>query len=328
MFRFILLTQLFVSAAVFSKTYTHTIWEIPYPDIETCQKEAIAVADRIHKEAGVETKNPRCEREESIPVVTLSVDYESAEPLNFFSTTPTVKVFFEGFYPSEKSCLEAKPAQEAIFETETGRKPIISYCYAISSTFKNHYDLKIEAVGTPKRYPFVQNFLTETSYVVANPEALYPKAAEFFAKRMARLIYLTFTQNLSARQVNFFYYAEKDLQLKQEVFTELPDVATCESELKAMEAKFSTLPIAAPLAYCVSRTNPSYPHAHLFLYTEEGLMKRVSSFEAFPSYAACAAQKEAVMKKYQGVYGDKLAVGVCQMNLIESRYHVAMLVTK
>lgn len=309
-----------------AKTFTYFLGDTPYKDISVCMKEAEVLAKKITQQTQVATFNARCDWNEYSPTLSLAIDYTADQPLSFTSTSPdSVKGERRGFYASLETCEADRAAQETLFKSETALSILTSFCYIDRLSQSYPYNIRIEAVGSSKRQPYYLSLFSDSGIHSPKPQVVAAYARSYFAARGANLVHLAFRTAMPVNQIVFFYYADREWALSQEVLYHFPGLEACESELKFITAKLEQAEIHLPVAYCGSPFSPA-SSLDLYLAWEPHLFKLKKSLEKYKDYKTCMANRDALVEKYQGALGAKLLTGTCQRDLSTLEYRVTLFI--
>lgn len=285
------------------------------------------LAKRLAETAQVSTFNARCDWNEYSPVLSIAVDYSSEEQLSFTSTSSdNLKYLERGFYASLEACEKDRNAQELLFQKETRLPILVSYCYVDNASLSYPYNIRIEGLGNSQRQPFYTAVFSDMGVLAPKVQEVVENAKSYFSSQNANLVHYSFRTGQPSHHINFFYYAEKEIFFHNETLYNIPSLDLCKNELELVTSKLGSAGIKLPLTYCGSPF-PNSKSVDLYLAWESKYFRLKSSLETYSDYKKCAADRNALVDKYQAAFGPKLLTGVCQRSLSEPEYKVTFFIT-
>jgi hypothetical protein len=311
--RFIaLLALLGMTARAFGadvKTYRYEVENYP-KSAAGCHAAAKEVGDRFAVTTSMGVKLARCLKEDA-DGYRLRIEYDAEVPAPLVSTRvfPS-SVYPLGQYKDRAACDTKLPALKDKFEKETGLGAMVAYCDRDDFANETPWYAHIDGFGAAAKRPWV------TGYLVFGVPLQY-QAGQYGRELLAGLakagIDVTHVRSHSGSAygaISITYYSAKRHDFEAAEITKtirpkecLDQLATARQELEAFAVKPLMVYCAKTMLGTVEMTtvHPGKPDYVL-----------TPSVEKFPSFAACIAGREGLIRKYQTELKIPIEGGVCK----------------
>lgn len=314
---------LFFNTAASADVFRFYLNGFPKED-RNCHSQTASVAQKF--EEGTQTKvvHVECVTEHQTSYDFI-VEYEAPEKLYFASTDySSVLVGNRGRYREKADCLKVLPVQTEVFVQSTGLNPLFTYCRSLELSAGKNWEIIITAQGKPNLNPEMGSYL-----MFANPqgityEEIYNGLKSALSKQGAVLSDLIFQRNsvMGMGEGDVHYFSAQPFHFSLERVTKVPTFEECTRQAQEAKRFLGDKEKNLFTIYCGDRQFGAY-ELHLG-FIERPTLQWQKSVDKFKSFSECSAQKDQVVKNYEGSALSELLGGLCSEDFETRAYHVLL----
>lgn len=284
-----------ISSLAYAGQYEYKIRSIaPNTTDSKCHEKIYEVGLRFAEMTGVNVTSTACyvsQFEEKFLDGVISYTANEKVKVTQFLQYGNFGIEDTAMYRSEKSCLDAIPSQTALFATQTGLTPHISYCYRKSLWTEERWYLQIEAAGTSETNHYFMGV-----YVHGEPAQGYESYWEEISKnimdRGLTISKASFVNQGLFNRLTIGYYAEEIHHIHNSEDVRLPSPEECSAAKERAKVAFAKLP-NPPIAIFCGKKDRGLRGGRLNIYTLETQVYDAADFKhtvlpgVYRSFEAC-----------------------------------------
>jgi len=314
---------LVVQSVVFADVFKFFLRGYPKEE-RSCHDQTPGVAQKFEEGTQVKVVHVECvaERQTSYD---FSIEYEAPQRLDFTSTDyPLNLISNSGRFREKADCIKSLPLQNEIFIQATGLNPVFSYCSSMELSVGKNWEIIITAKGTSKAKPELGSFIFFAKPLGITYEEIYNGLKSAMLKQGAILSDLVFQFNsvMGTGEGDVHYFWDKPLHFTMERVTKVPTYEACAQQAQEVKNFLGEKEKNLFTIYCGDRQFDGHDLHMGFI--EKPLLEWPKSVEKFSSFSECLANKEQVLKNYEGSALKELLGGLCSEDFQTRSYHVML----
>ncbi|MFM8269980.1 MAG: hypothetical protein ACKN9V_07305 [Pseudomonadota bacterium] len=289
-----------------------------------CHSQTASIAQKFEEGTQTKVMHVECVSEHQTSYDFL-IEYEASEKLEVVSTDDySVIVGSRGRHKEKADCLKALPLQTEIFFQATGLTPFFTYCRSLELSAGKNWEIIITATGKPKLKPEMGTYLMFAKPILITFEEIYNGLKIALSKQGAILSDLVFQYSavMGTGEGDVHYFSTQPLHFSMERVTKVPTESDCARQVQEAKSFLGDKEKYLFTIYCGDRQFGAYD-LHLGFIEKPNLEWR-KSVDKFQSFSECSAQKEQVLKNYQGSMLNPLLGGLCSQDYETRAYHVIL----
>lgn len=279
-----------------------------YPAVGDCHQIAEGIGARFERVTGIRPDSALC-TDISATKFAFEVTYTAAERLNLVSTVKDMSLGQEGVYGSLETCEAARATETTHFQEKTGLEPVASYCMIWDIRDEASYEIKIDSFGTPAMEPFHSEALIFDVPVDVPLEQWRDGIYQTLASRELDVRHVAIRSDGPYATLDVFYYDSEKFTLTAPELASLDSKEQCLEQLGFAQTDGRRRSEAPVALYCGRSMISTYYVIGLFRDLAEP--SEQLSAERFANYAACSAQRDALVDAYNDRLGGRVTAGLC-----------------
>lgn len=198
---------------------------------ERCDEQAASVARKLAAEPDISIVGVACKAApEGFDLV---ISYAAPRAVDITSSEPTYPYRQRTGYSSLRDCHHELASERTVFLTHTGLEPLVSYCYRVYPSGVEPYRIKIDAIGTPRLTPRIEE-LSVPGYLIGEAWALTDQIEETFARNDSYISKARLNPDIAGKTLQLRYYAKDELPFHLSKVADFDSEQACLNESAAL----------------------------------------------------------------------------------------------